>query len=158
MVTSHISPLLFSVLQSQGRRMSLPAMERSEVNQASSRRLSSAGVDTSSRRLSSAGSFSRQNVSMDQSSRRSSLADQSSRKLSSADSSSRRLSGVDQPDVKSRESRSERHKRVSTSYLLLCVSLSVMSQFLSSDSLCPPLKKEGHIALHMSVGRYVGIP
>ena len=24
--------------------------------------------------------------------------------------------------------------------------------------LCPPLKKEGHIALHMSVGRYVGIP
>ena len=22
----------------------------------------------------------------------------------------------------------------------------------------PPLKKEGHIALHMSVGRYVGIP
>ena len=22
--------------------------------------------------------------------------------------------------------------------------------------LCPPLKKEGHIALHMSVGRYVG--
>ena len=23
-------------------------------------------------------------------------------------------------------------------------------------SVCPPLKKEGHIALHMSVGRYVG--
>ena len=27
-----------------------------------------------------------------------------------------------------------------------------------TDLLCSPSKKEGHIALHMSVGRYVGLP
>ena len=42
--------------------------------------------------------------------------------------------------------------------ILLGTCRSVVSSYL----LCPPLKKEGHIALHMSVGmsvgRYVGIP
>ena len=39
-------------------------------------------------------------------------------------------------------------------------SISISTYYMIDESqfLCPPLKKEGHIALHMSVGQYVGIP
>ena len=42
-------------------------------------------------------------------------------------------------------------------YIFIVLIVSLLLNFISICFLCPRSKKEGHIALHMSVGRSVGL-